>query len=122
MVLHCTGAHSKAPIQHVFSPRKDWVALVWDIYAMCMAPDWQRSLCYSLSASSIGTRAQCCQALSYRGKREPCGLFPHTLCLGQFGVRVLQVAAEDLSGCGEALIVKAQHYCSVKRNVIGTWD
>ena len=39
-----------------------------------------------------------------------------------FGVSVLQVAAEDLSGCGEALVCKAQHYCSAKRNVIGIWD
>lgn len=58
-----------------------------------------------------------------RKKREPGGLFPRTLCLGQlFDVRVLQVAAEDLVGCGEALVCKAQHYCSAKRNVIGIWD
>lgn len=29
-------AHSKAPIRHVFSPRRDWVALVWHTYAVCI--------------------------------------------------------------------------------------
>lgn len=59
-----------------------------------------------------------------RGKRQHGGLFPHTLSLGQlFGVSVLQVAAEDLSGCREALVCKAQHYCSsAERNAIGFWD
>lgn len=57
------------------------------------------------------------------GKREHGRLLPHTLCLGQlFGVSVLQVAAEDLFVCREALVCKAQHYCSAKENVIDIWD
>lgn len=117
------SAHSKASIQHVFSPRRDWVAVVRDTYAMCIHA-WHQtggglyvthhepeSLVQELSAAK-------CYLIG--GKRQSDGL---SLCLGQlFGVSILQVAPKDLSGCGEALVCKAQHYCSTKRNVIGIWD
>lgn len=89
---------------------------------MCMAPSWWRSLCYYQPESLVQelSAAKC----YLTGEKERAGgLFPCTLCLGQlFDVRVLQVATEDLVGCGEALVCKAQHYCSAKRNVIGIWD
>jgi len=128
-VLHCVGAECTFRSSHTACVQSEKRLDNSSMGYFCcvhvsMAPGWRRSLHHSLSARVVGTRALCCQALSYRRERHPGGLLSHTICLGQLsGVIVLQVAAEDLSGCGEVLVCKAQrYYSSANRNVIGIRD